>query len=41
MTLYDKFLNQGLNLDTSVTDGGLGMKKGIRRYIPKLKNSVT
>jgi len=37
MTLYDKFLNQGLNLDTSVTDGGLGMKKGIREVYPQIK----
>ena len=29
MAVYDKFLNQGLNLEKSVTDGGLGMKKGI------------
>jgi len=40
MAIYDKFLNQGLNLDTSVTDGGLGMKKGIKEVYPEIKEQA-
>lgn len=38
----EKQENQGLNLDESVTDGGLGMKKGIREVYEKanLKASI-
>lgn len=34
MAIYDKCLNQKLELETSVTDGGLGMKKGIKEVFP-------
>lgn len=30
MAIYEKQENQGLSIKISVTDGGLGMKKGIR-----------
>jgi len=40
MAIYDKFLNQELNLDMSVTDGGLGMKKGIREVYPGIREQA-
>lgn len=36
MAIYEKCINQELNIKTSVTDGGLGMKKGIREIYPDL-----
>jgi hypothetical protein len=36
MAIYEKYVNQELDLDTSVTDGGLGMKKGIREVYPNI-----
>lgn len=37
MAIYEKQENQGLNIETSVTDGGLGMKKGIREVFTDIK----
>lgn len=37
MAIYDKFSNQGLDLDLSVTDGGTGMKKGMREVYLNIK----
>lgn len=36
MAMYEKHVNQNLNLETSVTDGGLGMKSGIKEVFEEM-----